>query len=577
MSTNQKKIIFSSKAVCVFLAYILWIWMADFTRFLAFYAGVSMPVWASALIAGLLWTPAAVWMWKHCDGAALPRVWGQIGLFFFWFFAFFMLRAVFPDTSEDVNKYHVLLQEPVWRDMVGYDLIPGNMQAFGFPLPDYPFRFLFGYRMGQVFNLICLFVLYLQVIQLLVFLAGERMQKFAPVLAFCIVGQYDLMMQTASYMVELCALVLLLEGLWFLLRKPETKAELFWFALLMGLLFAVKMTNIIYVAPMLLLYLWKNRTQVTPKLFLVCFAGGALPVSIYLIHNYIQVQNPVFPYYNTIFQSPYFSAIDFKDMRWGPQNWKETLFWPFLAILKPKYRQSELPNPWTWGYGLAWLLAAFYGLYSFLKKRSAGGFYGILAVVLLASSYLWSFTTGHARYYMGGFVILLIWGTVCGWKWLMESMDGLTGRKRLPLGSMTMLSAAAFCSFLILLRSPMEAIRYCLSGIEWSFRPSLSAQIYPGGFMTSFENRELYRDQLSQAGKDRSIGTDDQRARVDQIMLFGSDAYLAVLFDPQLPICSWSSVASMFREERYQEAVADAEKWLSAGRTASFFTAPAPF
>ncbi len=203
MDTN-KRILFSSRAALWFFIYLFYMWLADCVRFAAFSVGMGLPVWGSFLLAAVCMTPALWWIAKNCSGEKVQASLAQIGIFALWFFAFFMLRAIFPDHSEDVKKYHILLQEPIWRDMIGYDLIPGAMQGFGFPLPDrlfYPFRAFFGYRMGQVFNLICLYILYLQVIQILTHLAGEKIRRFSPVLAFCVVGQYDAMMQTASYMV----------------------------------------------------------------------------------------------------------------------------------------------------------------------------------------------------------------------------------------------------------------------------------------------------------------------------------------------------------------------------------------
>jgi hypothetical protein len=46
-------------------------------------------------------------------------------------------------------------------------------------------------------------------------------------------------------------------------------------------------------------------------------------ISIPLIHNYLLSQNPLFPYYNKIFKSPYFAAENFIDGRWvHPLSWR---------------------------------------------------------------------------------------------------------------------------------------------------------------------------------------------------------------------------------------------------------------
>ncbi len=71
-------------------------------------------------------------------------------------------------------------------------------------------------------------------------------------------------------MVELLALPFLLEMVFLLLRgldeaKREHEAVLF--CLFGGILFCLKMTNIVYLVPLVLLYLWKIRKYLTPKLF----------------------------------------------------------------------------------------------------------------------------------------------------------------------------------------------------------------------------------------------------------------------------------------------------------------------
>lgn len=70
--------------------------------------------------------------------------------------------------------------------------------------------------------------------------------------------------------------------------------------------------------------------------------GGIYPFGMYLIFNYVCTGNPVFPYYNSIFKSVYFSANNFKDVRWGGTNLLEKIFWIVYAAFRPSYRQSEI-------------------------------------------------------------------------------------------------------------------------------------------------------------------------------------------------------------------------------------------
>lgn len=209
---------------------------------------------------------------------------------------------------------------------------------FGFRLGDrmfYPFRAILGLRMGTMLNALAMLVIYRQVTVFLSMEADRLERKcswskhLAPVLAFLIVSRLELIQESGSYMVELLALPFLLEMVFLLLRgldeaKREREAVLF--CLFGGILFCLKMTNIVYLVPLVLLYLWKIRKYLTPKLFLGCLVTGVIPVSVYLIYNGIAMKNPVYPYYNSLFHSPYFGETDFKDPEMGTQQYKRVSF-----------------------------------------------------------------------------------------------------------------------------------------------------------------------------------------------------------------------------------------------------------
>ena len=210
----------------------------------------------------------------------------------------------------------------------------------------------------------------------------------------------------------LLALPFLLEMVFLLLRgldeaKREREAVLF--CLFGGILFCLKMTNIVYLVPLVLLYLWKIRKYLTPKLFLGCLVTGVIPVSVYLIYNGIAMKNPVYPYYNSLFHSPYFGETDFKDPRWGPSNIKEFLLWAYSMIRHPDYRLSEIPAKYNLDLALMYLGAAGAGLCWIWKRVSSRT--GTLFLLYAASFILWAATTGHSRYFMGG---ILFAGMLCG-------------------------------------------------------------------------------------------------------------------------------------------------------------------
>lgn len=121
------------------------------------------------------------------------------------------------------------------------------------------------------------------------------------------------------------------------------------------------------------------------------------------------MKNPVYPYYNSLFHSPYFGETDFKDPRWGPSNIKEFLLWAYSMIRHPDYRLSEIPAKYNLDLALMYLGAAGAGLCWIWKRVSSRT--GTLFLLYAASFILWAATTGHSRYFMGG---ILFAGMLCG-------------------------------------------------------------------------------------------------------------------------------------------------------------------
>ncbi len=177
------------------------------------------------------------------------------------------------------------------------------------------------------------------------------------------------------------------------------------------------MTNIVFLLPMLVCYLFQNRRAIHLKNFTICFFIAIFPVTLYLTNNYIQTGNPVLPYFNDIFKSCYFPFERFKDYRWGPENVRDFLLWPFYLLFQPTYRQSEIPNPWAIG-GLGVAIGT---VYYFLNrciascrkrhappkrvKRVKEKRICTLLIVILSSYILWAFSTGHIRYFILGNII----------------------------------------------------------------------------------------------------------------------------------------------------------------------------
>ncbi len=519
------KVEFSSRCVVIWFGYVLWVWLSDLVSFIGFYLGFTLHPVCSGTLAGLLMVPMLIWAKRHASFGKLQTASWEDWAVAACFSAFYLIKTLFPDESFDVINYHLLLQNPVWKDMAGSDALPGFFQGFAFPLADrlfYLFRAALGFRLGTLWNLLTVLVMYWQTRGILERLLGTRFRGLQPLAALAAVAQYDVLMQMATYMVELSAIVFVLESIWLLLKEENDTAETLAFAALQGFLFTMKLTNVIFIAPLLILYIAKNRKHITVSLFMICFAAGAAPVLMYLIHNTVMTGNPVFPYYNTIFHSPYYEEANFKDIRWGGETLPEILLWPFYAIVRPEYRQSEMPNPCPAVYGIAWAAAAVYLLNCLFRRKRLGKEYAYIGILVISSALIWSAASGHSRYYIAGFIILMVWG-IASMAWLCPDSG-----KWLVL-----------CGLLLMLPQAVLGGKRCLAGAEWAQRPSF------------FQWKQAYAEAFQTLGRDRIFGTPEQKAHPDKLIIVDNDSRGATLLNSDVPAISWKSLSDMVSDDIY--------------------------
>lgn len=423
--------------------------------------------------------------------------------------SFCLVKCIFPDFSYDTGNYHLYVQNPGFVDNIHYNVLPGRFQLFGFRLPDrmfYLFRSLLGLRLGMMFTAAALITACAQTCALLnrfrrlagIGTEGEgkkgaavsRLLTCTPVLALLFLLKNEVLMQMGSYMVEILALPYFLELLFLLTDEEESRGQAVWFCLLGGIFFAMKMTNIVYLLPVLLLYIIKIRKTVTVKLVFTCLAAGCLPVAVYLIYNGVNTGNIVYPYYNELFQSPWFPDATFKDTRWGPSSAKEILLWPFYVMMYPDYRMSELPTWYVLDLAAGYLAMILLTVQGFRKGWRNYWREGLLLIVYVISVYAWAATTGHTRYFMLGSILnALLFGC---WYIRMAAQANPVCR---------IAPAALLCLFAGQVLSSGQAV---LHGEEWGFR--------------SVDHPEK-KTHISWFFKDRELADQSVKYQIDMIYL----------------------------------------------------------
>ncbi len=482
------------------LAYIL-----VFARQFFWVVGDNRMAWAlAAVAAALVWlrhlwtrrpesppTPAPFWV------VVVPPL-----LFFY------CLRAALPDLSFDVLDFRLVNAE---RALRGWPIRAADFFPARFPFnpaPDMVMglgRFVLGYRLGTAVNLGVL-VWAGTVLEKLLrpYVAGATARSLA-VLALLLTEQ--LLFQVNNYMVDMLALPLMLEAARLIVaRDPEGAAPrpaLTRIGLYLGASLAFKLTNMAFVAPLVLLCAYRvafGDWRPHLKGALAGAAALALPLLPYTLFIYVKTGNPVFPLYNWLFKSPFWAVNDLHLERWGPvvddvrfkhmRVW-EVVLWPVLQPFRVEHTGGDLGPHWgrvSLGFAAALGGALWRGAEPRLRA---------LCFVVLLGSLLWSATSGMLRYaayveLLGGMAALCLALAL----WRRDARPGLAPRRAA--------AALVLCAMLAQSASScVYAFRY-----EFGARPT----VFQGLDSHLHEARYILRDRSFE-----SFLSEGERARLAEV------------------------------------------------------------
>ena len=535
------KITVSNWIVAVYFLYMGFNIVTEWIYFFSWGAEVSpsfgMPQAASAILLG-----AFVWVTrKNWDVSALGMNREQIvGMMIIFLYGGVM--SVYSDIAPDTLSYHLLAQKPEFINYFQSMSNSGFYVAWSFSLSDqlfYYFRYLLGYRMGTMLNTIVAIVAFTQIYALLGWIPAlrdrgngrlERILSCRLLWAFLILLPMDAVAMFGVYYIDLLSIPIGLEVFRLLLvsrNNVQKTGMTVYFVFLNGCWIALKLTNIIYVIPCVLIYLYFHRREISWKTWMLCLACFLIPFFEYLAFNYICTGNPLYPWYNAMFQSPYYPIENFKDTRWGPKNLFEGVFWIFFVA-----RQSEMPDcmPVGSSFGLLGAIVLSYHYWhtkqSGVQERCGDAFASckILIVLAFAAMFLWNATTGYGRYYIFG---KMLWGGVfcifVMWMWKHSKWG-----KKIALTCMALACAALSLS-----------VGLSAAGRNWSW-----SGFYTRPFMP--ELQFVLHDRTESASLDQ---------RTDLFLLStGQGMGLASLVAPEIPAlwAGWESLAPSYYGQFYQ-------------------------
>ncbi len=266
------------------------------------------------------------------------------------------------DANWDLRNYHWYNAYALLNGRHGYDILPSQTPFFYSPMLDVPVYLLgqrmpgqwMGFTLGAVQGLnFCL--LFMISHALLMVPKSRRKVLVAAALAMLgMLGGGGIAQIGTTFndnMVSiglLTSLALILRALPYLLKWDTRRAlrAAFLYGLPVGLALGLKLTLLCFCIGMVLAWLgtggsWTRR-------FLLAFAFGCgLTLGMLLTQGYwmwflwTNYQNPIFPYFNHIFASPYGALTSARDTQFIPGGWLEMLRFPWDFTLNPK-RAGEI-------------------------------------------------------------------------------------------------------------------------------------------------------------------------------------------------------------------------------------------
>jgi hypothetical protein len=316
---------------------------------------------------------------------------------------FFLLRAPFPNTNFDVLNYHLVNADRAatgWPLRPG-DFFPGTLLVNPAPdIADYIFIRLLGYRLGTVINLLAVSWTARLVERFLRQYIWSAWIRCA--LALIAVSTEHILFLLNLYMIDLLAIPLLLEAALVALNFDRLRKKgpaLVTIAVYIGISLAFKLTNLAFALPIVLLLAFQgygSLKEVKLHHLLLALFGFATPLILFAGYMYSQTGNPIFPYYNAIFRSPFVVPINYKDPFHGPHSFLQAVIWPVYGVFYPEYISPMAIFILYTGRTFLGLVASIYGLFSkAVPPRSKP-----LFAITLGGLMLWSFSSGDIRYGM---------------------------------------------------------------------------------------------------------------------------------------------------------------------------------
>ncbi len=272
--------------------------------------------------------------------------------------AFGLITLALPmDANWDLRNYHYYNAYAFLAGREGYDLLAAQLPTFFNPLIDLPFFLatqawparLVGFALGTVQGLNILPLYGISHAVLRIAPVGRRRLVAAALALLGMTGAGALSELGTTFYDNVVSLGPL-AALWLVLRDHSAQREaplratwrnLVLAGLISGIAVGLKEPIVTIVAGLCLAFLFAPaRPARRLALALLFGAGAALGMAatsgFWMLHLWRAYGNPIFPFYNEIFGSPWALARDYRDVFYIPGSWLVRIFFPFAYLVDPR-------------------------------------------------------------------------------------------------------------------------------------------------------------------------------------------------------------------------------------------------
>jgi hypothetical protein len=261
------------------------------------------------------------------------------------------------DANWDLQNYHFYNPYAFVYDRLGRDLGPAQLQSFFNPLLDLPFYWMVSQdlppRLISALLAVPVGIAAFALFNIAELLFRDIIGKRIPLILIVLIGLTGTagVSTIGSTMNEWPGAALVLLALWCCLvfygRKSGSVLWLVAAGLLSGMAAGLKLTAAVYVVGMAIAILLNAQSL---KNALLGFTGLAIGAAVGLLATagfwiariYNLFANPVFPFFNGVFKSPWWEAVSIERI-YGPHTVSEWLYFPFVFFRTTVSYVGEIP------------------------------------------------------------------------------------------------------------------------------------------------------------------------------------------------------------------------------------------